>query len=108
MRTTRKGRHHICELLRALRTAAGLSLHQIEAKHGIKAVVIGSWERGDRQPTLRQVDEALGFYGYELRAVPRSESTLGNAGTTTLTNEQLVMGLSQLIARLQAEGGEEA
>lgn len=62
--------HPICVLLRELRQAAGLSLGQIEEKFGIAAVVLGSYERGDREPPLRKLVHILSLYGYRLEAVP--------------------------------------
>jgi transcriptional regulator with XRE-family HTH domain len=56
--------------LRAIRTQQGLSLHGVEAKsHGRwKAVVVGSYERGDRAVTVQRLAELAEFYG-----VPVSE-----------------------------------
>jgi transcriptional regulator with XRE-family HTH domain len=66
-----EGTHPICVLLRELRHAAGLSLADIERIHGLKAVVLGAYERGDRTPPLSKLDWILRtVYGYELKAVP--------------------------------------
>jgi len=50
--------------MRAARRSAGLSLADVEFKHGLNAVRVGSWERGDRNPGsiahLRHWVEALG------------------------------------------------
>lgn len=56
--------------LRAIRTQQGLSLHGVEEKsHGKwKAVVVGSYERGDRAVTVQKLAELADFYG-----VPVSE-----------------------------------
>jgi transcriptional regulator with XRE-family HTH domain len=56
--------------LRAIRTQQGLSLHGVEEKsHGRwKAVVVGSYERGDRAVTVQRLSELADFYG-----VPVSE-----------------------------------
>lgn len=56
--------------LRAIRTQQGLSLHGVEEKsHGRwKAVVVGSYERGDRAVTVQKLAELADFY-----AVPVSE-----------------------------------
>lgn len=67
----RKPPHPVCVMLRELRHAARLSLAQVEEKYGINAVVLGSYERGDRLPSVGKVDAILRrVYGYELRAVP--------------------------------------
>src|SRR3954467_3899228 len=56
--------------LRAIRTQQGLSLHGVEKKSQgrWKAVVVGSYERGDRAVTVQKLAELADFYG-----VPVSE-----------------------------------
>jgi transcriptional regulator with XRE-family HTH domain len=56
--------------LRAIRTQQGLSLHGVEEKSRgrWKAVVVGSYERGDRAVTVQRLSELADFYG-----VPVSE-----------------------------------
>ena len=56
--------------LRAIRNQQGLSLQGVEDKsHGRwKAVVVGSYERGDRAVTVQRLSELAVFYG-----VPVSE-----------------------------------
>lgn len=56
--------------LRAIRQQQGLSLHGVEERsHGRwKAVVVGSYERGDRAVTVQKLAELADFYG-----VPVSE-----------------------------------
>ena len=56
--------------LRAIRTQQHLSLHGVERKSGgkWKAVVVGSYERGDRSVTVAKLAELAEFYG-----VPVSE-----------------------------------
>lgn len=56
--------------LRAIRTQQGLSLHGVEEKSRgrWKAVVVGSYERGDRAVTVQKLAELAEFYG-----VPVSE-----------------------------------
>ena len=63
----------ICGVLLRLRALAGLSLRQVEAKSDgrWKAVVVGSYERGDRRPTVEAARELLDFYGYAFAVVPR-------------------------------------
>lgn len=62
--------HPVCEKMRELRKAAGLSLTDMEKRHGISAVMMGSYERGDRTPPLSKIDALLGMFGYTLAAVP--------------------------------------
>ena len=56
--------------LRAIRQQQGLSLHGVEEKSNEKwkAVVVGSYERGDRAVTVHKLAELADFYG-----VPVSE-----------------------------------
>jgi transcriptional regulator with XRE-family HTH domain len=68
--------HPLCVMLRDLRKAAGLSLARMEHKFGIKAVVVGAYERGDREPPLRKLDQILALYGYRLAAVPVSSDAV--------------------------------
>ena len=51
--------------LRSIRTQQGLSLHGVEQKSGgrWKAVVVGSYERGDRAVTVQKLAELADFYG---------------------------------------------
>ena len=51
--------------LRAIRTQQGLSLHGVEEKSEgrWKAVVVGSYERGDRAVTVQRLSELADFYG---------------------------------------------
>ena len=51
--------------LRAIRTQQGLSLHGVEDKSQgrWKAVVVGSYERGDRAVTVQRLSELADFYG---------------------------------------------
>ena len=63
--------------LRAIRTQQGLSLHGVEEKSRgrWKAVVVGSYERGDRSVTVQKLAELAEFYG-----VPVSELLPGVGG----------------------------
>ena len=56
--------------LRAIRQQQGLSLHGVEERSGgrWKAVVVGSYERGDRAVTVQKLAELAEFY-----SVPVSE-----------------------------------
>src|SRR5919202_263494 len=51
--------------LRGIRQQQGLSLHGVEQKSGgrCKAVVVGSYERGDRAVTVQKLAELADFYG---------------------------------------------
>jgi len=80
--------------LRAIRQQQGLSLHGVEEKSQgkWKAVVIGSYERGDRAVTVQKLAELATFYG-----VPVSE--LLPDGTPTAATEappKLILDLERL------------
>ena len=80
--------------LRAIRTQQGLSLHGVEEKSQgrWKAVVVGSYERGDRAVTVQRLSELAEFYG-----VPVSE--LLPEGASIVTSEpaaRIVIDLEQL------------
>ena len=80
--------------LRAIRTQQGLSLHGVEEKsHGRwKAVVVGSYERGDRAVTVQKLAEIADFYG-----VPVSELLPDAApGGAAEPPPRLVLDLEQL------------
>ena len=80
--------------LRAIRTQQGLSLHGVEEKSRgrWKAVVVGSYERGDRAVTVQRLAELADFY-----TVPVSE--LLPEGIITPANEpaaRIIIDLEQL------------
>jgi transcriptional regulator with XRE-family HTH domain len=62
--------HPICKQMRDLRMAARLSMAEAEQLTGVSAVVLGSYERGDRIPPLPKADLILRPYGYRIVAVP--------------------------------------
>lgn len=68
--------HPVCRTLRELRRATGLSLSQVQDRMGINAIVLGSYERGDRTPPLSKIEEVLNAFGYTLRAVPQTASAV--------------------------------
>ena len=80
--------------LRAIRTQQGLSLHGVEEKSRgrWKAVVVGSYERGDRSVTVQKLAELAEFYG-----VPVSELLPGDAAPTPLVpTPKLVIDLERM------------
>ncbi|MEI2717209.1 MAG: transcriptional regulator [Candidatus Nanopelagicales bacterium] len=80
--------------LRAIRQQQGLSLQGVEEKSEgrWKAVVIGSYERGDRAVTVAKLAELADFYG-----VPVGELLPGGvAGATLEPPTQIVIDLEQL------------
>lgn len=71
-----KSSHPVCKTLRELRKAAGLSLKDIETELGVNGIVLGSYERGDRNPPLSKIEMILNLYGYTLVAVPQVPSAV--------------------------------
>jgi transcriptional regulator with XRE-family HTH domain len=80
--------------LRAIRTQQGLSLHGVEEKSQgrWKAVVVGSYERGDRAVTVQRLSELADFYGVPVsELLPEGEATPANEPAA-----RLVIDLEQL------------
>jgi transcriptional regulator with XRE-family HTH domain len=80
--------------LRAIRTQQGLSLHGVEEKSQgrWKAVVVGSYERGDRAVTVQRLSELAEFYG-----VPVSELLPEGASISIAEpSARIVIDLEQL------------
>ncbi len=82
--------------LRAIRTQQGLSLHGVEEKSEgrWKAVVVGSYERGDRAVTVQRLSELADFYG-----VPVAELLPeGHLATASEPAARIIIDLGQLSA----------
>lgn len=81
--------------LRAIRQQQGLSLHGVEekSKGRWKAVVVGSYERGDRAVTVARLSELAEFYG-----VPMAELLPGDSspGVAAEAPPKLVLDLERL------------
>jgi transcriptional regulator with XRE-family HTH domain len=80
--------------LRAIRTQQGMSLHGVEEKSRgrWKAVVVGSYERGDRSVTVQKLAELADFYG-----VPVSELLPGDSAPAPLApTPKLVIDLERM------------
>lgn len=80
--------------LRAIRNQQGLSLQGVEDKSNgrWKAVVVGSYERGDRAVTVQRLSELASFYGVpvvELLPDPRPSSAQTNVAKIVLDLEAL-------------------
>ena len=80
--------------LRAIRTQQGLSLHGVEEKSEgrWKAVVVGSYERGDRAVTVQRLAELAQFYGVPVAELLPS----GGSGSPVEPVPRLVLHLEQL------------
>lgn len=81
--------------LRAIRQQQGLSLHGVESKSKgrWKAVVVGSYERGDRAITVQKLSELAAFY-----QVPVSELLPEGTrvGGQTMQAPRLVLDLERM------------
>ncbi len=80
--------------LRAIRTQQGLSLHGVEEKSRgrWKAVVVGSYERGDRSVTVQKLAELAEFYG-----IPVCELLPGDTAPVPLApSPKLVIDLERM------------
>ncbi len=81
--------------LRAIRVQQGLSLHGVEEKSQgrWKAVVVGSYERGDRAVTALRLSELAAFY-----RVPVSELLPASAAPVSATSPsaRVVLALDRL------------
>jgi transcriptional regulator with XRE-family HTH domain len=89
--------------LRAIRTQQGLSLHGVEEKSRgrWKAVVVGSYERGDRSVTVQKLAELADFYG-----VPVSELLPGDVLPTLIAPApKLVIDLERMAALPKDKAG---
>jgi transcriptional regulator with XRE-family HTH domain len=96
MRNSPPGPHPVCLKLRELRRAAGLSLSQLQDRHGMNAVLVGSYERGDRQPPLVKLDALLHVFGYRLTAVP-----IGGVTDHVRTPHDMIAELRSITAQLE-------
>lgn len=94
--------HPICRTLRDLRKAAGYSLSEFESRFGIAAVAIGSYERGDRVPSINKMDQALRCFGYRLAAVPIAEEPATPAKVRT--DDMIVAELRAIADQIAAIG----
>ncbi|MGH3354768.1 MAG: transcriptional regulator BldD [Nocardioidaceae bacterium] len=87
--------------LRAIRQQQGLSLHGVEQKsHGRwKAVVVGSYERGDRAVTVQRLFELADFYGVPVQELLPGGTQVGAAAEAP---PRLILDLERL-AQIELE-----
>ncbi|WP_460867002.1 transcriptional regulator BldD [Rhodococcus aerolatus] len=80
--------------LRAIRQQQGLSLHGVEQKSEgrWKAVVVGSYERGDRAVTVQKLAELADFYGIPISELLPEGRTASGAEPAT----KIVIDLERL------------
>jgi hypothetical protein len=92
--------------LRALRRSLGLSLGSVEAKSDgtFSAVVIGSWERGDRRVAVSGARALLAFYGdYRLPILGPGDVVYGGALDDT-TTQWVVVGPGGTVINAESRG----
>lgn len=89
--------------LRALRQAAGLSLHGVERRTGgqVGAVVLGSYERGDRAVSVAKLADLAGFYGVSVSGLlPESAGAVSaesdKSAEHAMSNQPLIVDLRRL------------
>lgn len=104
--------------LRAIRAQQGLSLHGVEERSAgrWKAVVVGSYERGDRAITVQKLAELADFYRVpvsELLPDDHAPAESEPAGRLRLDLERLAMApadktgpLMRYVAAIQAQRGD--
>src|SRR6476661_388878 len=85
--------------LRAIRAQQHLSLHGVERKSGgrWKAVVVGSYERGDRAVSVQRLAELADFYGVPVSdLLPPDDSPFAGASTGTPLS-RIVLNLDKVM-----------
>lgn len=107
--------------LRAIRGQQHLSLHAVERKSDgkWKAVVVGSYERGDRAVSVQRLAELADFYRVPVSVLLPTEDHAGSSSTTgglskiVLNLERLhsappeeVMLLTRFVGAIQRERGD--
>ena len=82
--------------LRAVRSQQRLSLHGVERKSGgkWKAVVVGSYERGDRAVSVSRLAELADFYGVPISELLPNED--GSPISRIDNNAKIVLDLQKL------------
>lgn len=82
--------------LRAVRSQQRLSLHGVERKSAgkWKAVVVGSYERGDRAVSVARLAELADFYGVPISELLPSEE--GSGSTRVDASSKIVLDLQAL------------
>lgn len=93
--------------VRAIRIARGLTLHEVEvaSNRRIRAVVLGSYERGDRTLSVRMAIVIAQFYGVPLSyLLEEPEIPAGKASPVTLDLRRfrMIMADATLPARINA------
>ena len=96
--------------LRAVRMQQHLSLHGVERTSGgtWKAVVVGSYERGDRAVSVSRLAELADFYGVPVSDLLPPEETAfagsGGGGSNSTPLSRIVLNLDRVSALQDANG----
>lgn len=114
--------HRLGARLRAIRRQQGLTLHQVEARSDghWKAVVVGSYERGDRAISVSKLARLASFYNvplHDLMPVEQTSDTPGTSGPGTrvcldLTrlstdpDDAVLTAMTRYVRRIQVERGD--
>src|SRR4051812_24540925 len=85
--------------LRAIRTQQHLSLHGVERKSAgkWKAVVVGSYERGDRAISVQRLAELAEFYGVPVSDLlpPEDNPFAGSGGGQSNPLNRVILNLDR-------------
>ena len=94
---TPKYQQELGERLRAIRTQQNLTLQQVEERSDgrWKAVVVGSYERGDRAISVAKLAELARFYGVPVAELLPERPAVDPA---TIESPRLVLDLTRLSA----------
>src|SRR4051795_6760582 len=93
--------------LRAIRMQQHLSLHGVERKSGgkWKAVVVGSYEQGDRAVSVQRLAELADFYGVPVSdLLPPDDSPFASGGGGNTPLNRIVLNLGKVIAVAHPDG----
>jgi transcriptional regulator with XRE-family HTH domain len=84
--------------LRAIRQQQHLSLHGVERKSGgkWKAVVVGSYERGDRAVSVQRLAELADFYGVPVGDLLPPEESPFVSGSPSTPLSRIVLNLDKV------------
>jgi transcriptional regulator with XRE-family HTH domain len=93
--------------LRAIRMQQHLSLHGVERKSGgkWKAVVVGSYERGDRAVSVQRLAELADFYGVPVSdLLPPEDAQFASAGSNATPLSKIVLNLDRVSSLKDTNG----
>jgi transcriptional regulator with XRE-family HTH domain len=92
--------------LRSVRQQQHLSLHGVERKSGgkWKAVVVGSYERGDRAVSVQRLAELADFYGVPVGDLLPPEESPFLSGSASTPLSRIVLNLDKVGALSDGNG----